>query len=179
MRLRLVMILGAAVAVALVNSLIPRGLAFWLLQVAVVWSACAWATRREIVAVAASCSLCVFLGLWLSPESLVPPWIPWTNRVLGAGSIWALVYIHLKQRAAESGREKAAAELEESRSQVRVLSGLLPICASCKKIRNEAGAWEQLEVYIRNRSEASFTHGLCAECIARLYPEFDPGRRAR
>ncbi|MGA2329088.1 MAG: hypothetical protein ABSH05_22720 [Bryobacteraceae bacterium] len=172
MRLRLILTLGVAVAVAALNSLIPRGLAAWLLQVAVVWSARSWATRREILTVAAGCSLCVFVGLWLSPESLVPPWIPLTNRALGIGAIWALAYAHVMQRTAEAAHEKASAELEESRSQVRVLSGLLPICASCKRIRNEAGVWEQLEVYIRNRSEASFTHGLCAECLAQLYPEF-------
>jgi len=53
-----------------------------------------------------------------------------------------------------------------------MLSVLLPICSSCKKIRNDQGSWEVLEVFIRDHSEADFSHGLCPECSARLYPGF-------
>lgn len=53
----------------------------------------------------------------------------------------------------------------------RTLTGLLPICASCKKIRDDQGHWNQIETYIRDRSEAEFSHGLCPECLRRLYPE--------
>jgi len=63
-------------------------------------------------------------------------------------------------------------ELQETLRKVRTLSGLLPICASCKKVRNDKGYWEQIEVYIRNHSEADFSHGICPECLARLYPGF-------
>ncbi len=55
-------------------------------------------------------------------------------------------------------------ELSRSLSRVKQLQGLLPICAWCKNIRNDAGYWEQVEVYIRNHSEADFTHGICPEC---------------
>jgi len=54
---------------------------------------------------------------------------------------------------------------------VRTLSGLLPICASCKKIRDDRGYWNQIETYIKDRSEAEFTHGICPECAQRLYPQ--------
>jgi AmiR/NasT family two-component response regulator len=60
--------------------------------------------------------------------------------------------------------------LLEAMAQVRMLSGLLPICASCKKIRDEDGQWEDVAVYIRDRSEADFTHSLCPECLDKLYP---------
>jgi hypothetical protein len=63
-------------------------------------------------------------------------------------------------------------ELQETVRKVKTLSGLLPICASCKKVRNDQGYWEQIEVYIRSHSEADFSHGMCPECFARLYPEF-------
>lgn len=56
---------------------------------------------------------------------------------------------------------KAKGELEASISEIRVLRGLLPMCAACKKIRTEEGAWTQIEVYIERHSHASFTHGLC------------------
>jgi K+-sensing histidine kinase KdpD len=62
--------------------------------------------------------------------------------------------------------------LKEARESIKVLTGLLPICASCKKIRDSEGYWEQIEQYIRSHSEAEFSHGICPDCIKRLYPEF-------
>lgn len=56
--------------------------------------------------------------------------------------------------------------------KVRILEGILPICASCKRIRNEKGEYEQIEEYITERSEASFSHGICQECAKKLYPEY-------
>jgi hypothetical protein len=60
-------------------------------------------------------------------------------------------------------------EVNEALSNVKILSGLLPICASCKKIRDEAGYWNQIESYIRDHSEAEFSHGVCNECAEKLY----------
>jgi len=65
-------------------------------------------------------------------------------------------------------------ELETVREKVKILQGLLPICASCKKIRDAKGIWTPLETYIAEQSEADFTHGICPACLARLYPEIDP-----
>ena len=61
-------------------------------------------------------------------------------------------------------------ELERAIGEIRQLSGLLPICASCKRIRDGQGDWNQLETYISQRSGAKFSHGLCPECASRLYP---------
>jgi hypothetical protein len=55
---------------------------------------------------------------------------------------------------------------------VKTLRGMLPICASCKKIRDDHGEWVQMEVYVRDRTEADFSHGICPECMKKLYPEF-------
>ncbi len=60
--------------------------------------------------------------------------------------------------------------LQDALSEIKVLRGLLPICASCKKIRDDAGQWKALEVYIQDRSEATFTHGICPACAARDFP---------
>ena len=68
-------------------------------------------------------------------------------------------------------RERTA-ELYKALSDVKKLSGLLPICASCKKIRDDRGYWNQIEEYIRDHSEAEFTHSICEECVGKLYPEF-------
>jgi len=62
-------------------------------------------------------------------------------------------------------------ELEKALAKIKTLSGLLPICASCKKIRDDKGYWTQLESYVSEHSEAEFTHGCCPDCMKKLYPE--------
>ena len=62
-------------------------------------------------------------------------------------------------------------KLKEVLSQVKILSGFLPICSSCKKIRDDNGYWNKIETYIRNHSEAEFTHGICPGCAEKDYPE--------
>jgi hypothetical protein len=64
-------------------------------------------------------------------------------------------------------------ELQKALSELKTLSGLLPICASCKKIRDDNGYWNQIEAYIRDRSEAEFSHSICPECAKRLYADLD------
>jgi hypothetical protein len=65
-------------------------------------------------------------------------------------------------------------KLEDALNQVKLLSGFLPICASCKRIRDDMGYWNQIESYISEHSEAEFSHGICPECAEKLYPEFNP-----
>ena len=71
----------------------------------------------------------------------------------------------------EKKQQELILELNEALAKVKTLSGLLPICAWCKKIRDDSGEWEQMEVYIRDRSEANFSHSICPECTKQLYPE--------
>ena len=77
-----------------------------------------------------------------------------------------------EQVQAEKEREKLFRELEEALARVKTLSGLLPICASCKKIRDDRGDWHELEAYVREHSDADFSHGICPECAHKLYPRF-------
>lgn len=65
---------------------------------------------------------------------------------------------------AEKEKELLIAELQQALDEVKTLGGMLPICASCKKIRDDKGYWQQVEVYVTKHSEAEFTHGLCPEC---------------
>ena len=75
-------------------------------------------------------------------------------------------------------REALIARLQKAQRQVRTLSGLLPICASCKRIRNDDNrSWQAIEEYIASHSEADFTHGICPECADRLYPELNLNKR--
>ncbi|MCX8155675.1 MAG: PAS domain-containing protein [Verrucomicrobiae bacterium] len=76
-----------------------------------------------------------------------------------------------EMRLAQQERERLIIELQEALDNVKTLSGLLPICANCKKIRDDQGYWNQIEVYLQQHSEARFTHGLCPECVKKLYPE--------
>jgi hypothetical protein len=73
-----------------------------------------------------------------------------------------------KTRELELRRSNEA--LQKALKEVKVLRGLIPICASCKKIRNDSGFWQQLEEYLGEHSEAEFSHGLCQPCIKKLYP---------
>jgi two-component system cell cycle sensor histidine kinase/response regulator CckA len=77
-----------------------------------------------------------------------------------------------ERRRQERERVRLIEELKEALKRVKTLNGLLPICASCKKIRNDGGYWEQVETYIRSRSNAEFTHGICPDCVRQLYPEY-------
>ena len=66
--------------------------------------------------------------------------------------------------------EKTNAELNRALANIQTLSGLIPICAGCKKIRDDRGYWEQVESYIAKHSDAKFTHGICPECSRKYYP---------
>ena len=68
-------------------------------------------------------------------------------------------------------RQKLTVKLREALEQIKTLRGLLPICASCKDIRDDRGYWHQIEDYVRNHSDAEFSHGICPECAEKLYPE--------
>ena len=94
-------------------------------------------------------------------------WVDQSNLLLSLGTVWALSHSCLRRIATEDARRKAARELGQ---MFRVLSSLLPMCAWCKKIRNDAGTWEPLEIYIRNHSHMEITHGMCQECAVRLDP---------
>ena len=74
------------------------------------------------------------------------------------------------RKAREAELQRSNDELQRALKEVKVLRGLIPICASCKKIRNDGGFWQQLEEYLGEHSEAEFSHGLCQPCIKKLYP---------
>jgi HAMP domain-containing protein len=63
--------------------------------------------------------------------------------------------------------------LEKALSEIKTLSGILPICAHCKKIRDDKGYWNQIEAYVRDHSEADFTHSICQECAKKFFPDIN------
>ena len=80
--------------------------------------------------------------------------------------------IILEKKIQQQNKEKdeLIAKLQDALDNVKNLSGLLPICSSCKKIRDDKGYWQQIESYIREHSEAQFSHGICPDCLKKLYP---------
>ncbi len=83
------------------------------------------------------------------------------------------------RKQTEAERDKLIHDLQEALASVKSLSGLLPICANCKKIRDDKGYWSQVENYISQHSEATFTHGICPDCIKKLYPDLAQGGLGR
>jgi PAS domain S-box-containing protein len=84
---------------------------------------------------------------------------------------FAITFVDITARKrAEAERERLITELQDALGKVKLLSGLLPICSSCKKIRDDKGYWTQLEAYIQQHSDAHFTHGICPDCAKRLFP---------
>jgi PAS domain S-box-containing protein len=77
-----------------------------------------------------------------------------------------------ERQRVEHDRERLISELQESLAQIKTLRGMLPICSFCKKIRDDHGNWQQMELYVRERTEAEFTHGFCPDCAKIHYPEF-------
>jgi PAS domain S-box-containing protein len=75
------------------------------------------------------------------------------------------------RKEAEEEQERLIQKLRQALAEVQTLSGLLPICASCKKIRDDQGYWQQIEEYIQEHSNAEFSHSVCPDCAKKLYPE--------
>ncbi len=97
---------------------------------------------------------------------------PLTDAVTGEPSgVVEFVRDITKRKLLEAEKDNLIVELQNALSEVKKLSGFLPICASCKKIRNDKGYWQQVEEYISDHSQALFSHSICPDCMKRLYPE--------
>lgn len=127
---------------------------------------------------------CIFYGRHDSPASIAVAknisevllnsfsvaMLPWSISFAIFNGVIGLYYGIVKQ--ANLSREELIKDLQKALSEVKTLSGLLPICSFCKNIRNDEGYWQQIEEYIKDHSESDFTHGICNECMEKNYPEF-------
>ncbi|MBU2549014.1 MAG: hypothetical protein KKB20_11410 [Proteobacteria bacterium] len=93
--------------------------------------------------------------------------------------LWGLSFLmmnsqRLESELRDSGKSLVATvgDLEKTLAEVRTLRGFIPICSNCKKIRDDTGYWQQVEKYISDHSDAQFSHGLCPECVRKLYPQY-------
>jgi hypothetical protein len=76
-----------------------------------------------------------------------------------------------QKKRAEEALEEERRRLQQALDEVRTLRGIIPICASCKNIRDDKGFWNQVEKYVGDHTEAEFSHGICPDCAKKLYPE--------
>ena len=99
----------------------------------------------------------------------------WSGEIITIGGKEILLSTAMditERKRLERDREVLIAQLHDALDQVKQLSGVLPICMHCKKIRNDNGCWSQLEVYISEHSDARFSHGLCSDCAKKHYPDY-------
>ena len=98
--------------------------------------------------------------------------LPWSLSFALFNGVIGLYYG--TNKVEKMAREEVIKDLQKALAEVKTLSGLLPICSSCKNIRNDEGYWQQIEDYISKHSDLDFTHGICGECVKKLYPELYP-----
>jgi len=93
---------------------------------------------------------------------------------MGVTSVSALTFASVvaKKRRIEQSRERLLGELQDALAHIKTLRGLIPICATCKRVRNDEGYWDHVESYIQQHSLAQFTHGMCPDCVLRLYANY-------
>ncbi len=89
----------------------------------------------------------------------------------GKKLLYSIVHDISSRKRAEKALMLEKNKLQEALAKIKTLSGMLPICSNCKKIRDDKGYWNQIEVYIREHSDAKFSHGICPECAKKLYPD--------
>jgi PAS domain S-box-containing protein len=96
-----------------------------------------------------------------------------TIHLAGKPSVSGSILDITERKQMEKDRDKLIVDLRKSLSEVKTLRGFLPICSHCKKIRDDEGYWNQIELYIQKHSETEFSHGICPECAKKYYPGFD------
>jgi len=129
-----------------------------------------------------------YLNVGLGRREVFEPWRRELHQTVGflavfilllGASAWMGASVWQHRQRAEAEREQVILELQRALAEVKALSGMLPICSSCKKIRDDQGYWNQIETYIASHSEAQFTHGICPDCIGLLFPEVVEKRKVR
>jgi len=160
-----------AAGIFVLDFFYPLGVAIGALYTPLVLITLWSSSRRFTLIVTVGATALTVAGLFY-PLYGAADWLAVTNRVLSLITIWVAAILVLLYKRAEEERERLIRELQDALENIKTLRGLLPICSSCKKIRDDHGYWNQLETYIVAHTDAEFTHGLCPECIRKLYPDY-------
>ena len=164
---------GALVLIAVLDHVTGEGIGFFVFYFLPISIAAWFLGRSPGVLTAVICA-----ALWLAVDVLsghpagagVRAW----ETAIRLASFLSIALALAEIRESLAREQRLADALTEAMGKVRQLSGLLPICAACKRIRNDDGFWQRIESYISEHSEADFTHSICPECEERLYGR--PGR---
>ena len=148
------------VIVFIIDLMLPLGVAGGVPYIAVVLLSLRSNNVKFTIFIAILCSLLTVLGYFYSPEG-GELWKVLMNRALALFAIWVTALLSLKI-------------IHESQKEIIMLRGFIPICSSCKNVRDDKGYWNQVESYIHKHSEAQFSHGICPDCMKKLYPEYVP-----
>jgi hypothetical protein len=151
------------------DSALPLGVAGGVPYILVVLIAMRASDDRWPIWAAIVCSSLTLLAVYTSPTG-GEHWKVLANRGLAVFAIWTVAVLgQQRHRFRKAG--------DESASSFKILAGLLPICAKCKKIRDDQGYWNQLESFISQYSEAEFSHGICPQCASEYEKELDEMER--
>ncbi len=157
--------LFCAFLIFLIDSFIPLGVAGGVPYILIILISL-WSDKVLLpVYMAIVGSFLTVIGFYTSPSG-GELWKVLSNRSLALFAIWTTAILSVQRTNIHEQKEKALLEINK-------LTGLLPICASCKKIRDDKGYWTQIELYIRDRSEVEFSHGICPDCAKKQYPDLN------
>jgi hypothetical protein len=163
--------LALALVIFLFDISLPLGVAGGVPYILIVLLAL-WSPRPSLpIHMAIMGSILIICGFYFSPAG-GELWKVLLNRLLALFAVWTTGVLSVQRNRIMQEKEKALRDL-------KILRGFLPICASCKKIRDENGVWNQIESYIRDHSEAEFSHGICPDCAQKLYPGIQHGKKAK
>lgn len=160
------------------DLLTPLGVAAGVPYISVVLVSL-WSSRKGFtIFVAFVSSILTIAGIYLSPPG-GEMWKVLTNRALALFAIWVTAFLTLQRKISDENCQASLRREHQILEDTKLLRGLLPICASCKKIRDDKGYWNQIETYIEKHSDAQFSHGLCQDCMEKLYGGQDWYRRKK
>ena len=146
------------ILVLVIDMLIPLGVACGILYTGVVLVAQQARNNRLLLWVAVVCSVLTIAKYLLWPLGAAIQWMVVTNRVLSVYVIWVSALMAMKIN-------------RQHTEEVKSLAGLLPICAWCKNIRNDQGYWTRLETFLKQHTEAEFSHAICPDCMEKNIAE--------
>ena len=172
-KLTIVRSLLLASIIFVIDVRLQRGISIGVLYVSTILVSL-WSSNKSVTYFSAFfCSILLILGFELSPHGETEFWISIANRFLALFAVWITTLLATQRIEMSERKEQAQIERLNALEQLKILRGMLPICASCKKIRDDKGYWNQIESYIKEHSEADFSHSLCPECQEKVYEELD------
>lgn len=158
------------VAILMADMVTPLGVAIGILYIIVIWISF-WSRQKSLTVIMSVICTVLTVGAAFNQPTVSEMWKVIFNRSLAVFAIWLTALLGLQRKISEEKQTIAIHEREKALEETRILRGLLPVCASCKKIRDDQGYWTQMETYIAAHSEADFSHSICPECAKKLYPE--------